>query len=394
MTPRFGHRAWHRVWHRVWALALAATLAPMPSAAAAPKGKTKQKAKVETPAPDPEPEEILVIEEEEPEAPEESLPDTRPPAQAIIEDMALVGDGKIEDPQIAMSKLRELLAKAEAYPFEVADELGAHRARVRALLALAQLLIESGDVDGAIANIDEAIRVVRGDPLPPGIGPALEQLIFERLAAPENAHRGSLQVRCRVPCRVVLDERDVGRGSEISARGLPLGRHRLHIRTLAPPAFNETHTVLLTDEHARFEHRFEGPPTVAQQTLNDPTDTPSFRRHRPQDPTWKMPRWTSIAGIAAGSALVVSGALLMAFHGRCFDLTDPKLEPHCPDVLDTRWAGAGLAIGGSAMIIAFSITLGIGDYRGRRAYERQMQARMGWREPASAPAPWAPQLRF
>src|SRR5690606_33674568 len=185
MTPRFGHRVWRRVWHRVWALALAATLAPMPSAAAAPKGKTKQKAKVETPAPDPEPEEILVIEEEEPEAPEESLPDTRPPAQAIIEDMALVGDGKIEDPQIAMSKLRELLAKAEAYPFEVADELGAHRARVRALLALAQLLIESGDVDGAIANIDEAIRVVRGDPLPPGIGPALEQLIFERLAAPE-----------------------------------------------------------------------------------------------------------------------------------------------------------------------------------------------------------------
>lgn len=373
----------------VWALVLAASLAPSPSAqAAGPKAKTA------TPAPDPEPEEILVIDEEMAEqAPSESSPDERPPAQAVIEDTAAVGDGKITDPQIAMSKLREILAKAEAHPFDIADEPGAHRARVRALLSLAQFLLEAGDVEGAIANIDEAIRVVRGDPLPPGIGDSLEQLIFERLAAPENAHRGSLQIRCRVPCRVVLDERDVGRGSEISARGLPLGRHRLHIRTLSSPVFSESQAVLLTAEHARHEQRFEGPAPVVQQTLNDPSDAPALRRHRPQDPSWKMPRWTSIAGIAAGSALLLSGALLIAFHGRCMDLTDPKLEPHCPDVLQTRWGGTGLAVGGGAMIIAFSITLGIGDLRGRRAQEqRQPQARLGWT--TRPPATFAPTLHF
>lgn len=315
-----------------------------------------------------EDEEILVIEEDEdPPAAETSL------AKQVADNMAAITEAGFSDPQTAIENLRALLAQVEAHPFEIADDPSAHRARVRALLTLAQLLVDQNDHDGAIANIDEAIRVVRGDPLPSGIEPALEQLIFERLAAPQNAHRGSLHVRCRVPCRVVLDERDVGRGSEISARGIPLGRHRLRIQALNDPSHGASETVLLTAEEPRHEERFEGPPRPTEAASEKPTGNKSpFRhQHRGVDPdVWKMPRWTSIAGLAVGSALLFTGALLIAFDGRCMDLTDPKLPPPCPDVLDTKWLGTGLAVGGGAMMIAFSVTLGIGDARQRKAASR------------------------
>lgn len=324
------------------------------------------------PVPD---EETIIIEDPDADPPD---PASLAPAERVTADVTALLEGDATDSEATILGLRQALSRVEAHPFEIADDPSAHRIRVKALLRLAELLVQQGDEEAAAASIDEAIRVVRGDPLPAGIDPKLEQLVFERLSDPRNAHRGSLHVRCKVPCRVVLDEREVGRGSEISARGIPLGRHRLRIRALSTPDATESAAVLLTADAPKHDAIFEGPPKPVIP-IADPTDTPQLKRRAlvATSEAWKMPRWTSIAGLAVGSALLASGALLLAFDGRCPDLTDPKLEPHCQSVLDTKWAGVGLAAGGGAMMVAFSITLGLGDAR-QRASTREKQTARRW----------------
>jgi len=315
-------------------------------------------------------------------------------ADEIIESVARMESDPLFDPDLRTAELRRIVALAEEHPFAVADRPEAHDARITALLALAVLAQQRGARDEASALIDEVIRVARGDVVPAG---SLERMLYDRLALPQNAHHGSLHVACKTPCRVVLDERDIGHGTEVSARGIPYGPHRLSIRALDEAGYTQTSKIELGDGSPRHDVTFEDPAARKAAAaaaakpaapIAAPAPPPPAPTPQAPEPAWPMPRWVSIVGISLGAGTLAAGGVLIGLDGRCLDGTDPKLEPRCADVFDTMAPGISLAAAGAAFVIAFSVTLAVGDARTNAAARKNARLTRGagkpWRWPLRA----------
>ncbi len=285
----------------------------------------------------------------------------RAPADDLVTEVRAAAQAAKADPDGGREALRAALARFDAEPSVVAASPEAHAARIDGLLTLAQAELAQDREAEAIAAIDKAIRIARGEPLPSAsYGPRLAKLHDLRVAAPELRPAGSLHVTCTVQCRVILDGRTAGEGTDVMITGLPLGGHQLRVEPVAPDIDHHFQTdVLLSNGEPERTIAYEVPEVQPKDT-----DAPKTAGTAPKR---RLPRWAGIVGIGAGAALTIAGAVLIAMDGKCPDGSSPMSGDPCPNVLNTDAVGIALTSVGAATLVGFSIALGIGESRQKKA---------------------------
>lgn len=293
--------------------------------------------------------------------------DQRAELDALMKD---VSDGVAitnEDPELGRDSLRRALSKLEAKPGLTAHDDAAHEVRIDGLLTLARAELALEAEPEAITAIDEAIRIARGENVPViDYGPSLAKLYELRVAAPEMRPDGSVHVTCTTRCRVVLDGREAGLGTDVLVTGIPLGRHRVRIEpdyAIDGEAFEERFFLAAATTKQVFEYTPPPPPKDAATTDGAEGDDGSAA---PAGEQRKLPRWASIVGISVGAVLVGAGAALIAIDGDCPDGTDPMGPDACQNTLATLPIGAALTAVGAGSMVGFSVALGIGEAREKK----------------------------
>jgi hypothetical protein len=284
-----------------------------------------------------------------------------------------------EDPASGIAPLRSALDRVEDLGLAVARDPSAHEARLYGLLALARAHLSLGHDDEANATMDEAIRVARGEPLrAKAFGPRVVELYEQRLGAPENLPEGQLVIDCTPACDVVLNATMAGSGRRVELSNVPLGTHSLQVQAAAS-AHDEVldQSIELTAEAPSFSLEFA--PGKIDSTTSSDTDpgggpirdaTPADGRRR------LLPRWAGIVGVATGAVAMIAGGVLLGFHGRCPDGSDPAAADACLNVLDTRAPGIALLAIGGAAFTGFGVALIVGETRDRR--RRSAGAMLGY----------------
>ena len=283
-----------------------------------------------------------------------------PAADDLVGELRSAIEGAKADPDGGRETLRTVLERFDAEPSAVAASNDAHAVRIEGLLTLAKAELAQDREAEAIAAIDKAIRIARGEPLPvTGYGARVAKLHDLRVSAPELRPAGSVHVTCSVQCRVILDGRNAGEGTDVMVTGIPLGGHQLRVEPIAPDIDHHFQTdVLLSNGEP--ERAFEYTVPTADAPKDAPAKTATAKKRR-------LPRWAGIVGIGAGAALTIAGAVLIAMDGKCPDGSDPMSADPCPDVLNTDAVGIALTSVGAATLVGFSIALGIGEARQKKA---------------------------
>jgi hypothetical protein len=262
----------------------------------------------------------------------------------------------VDDPARGVERLREGLDAAASQPVDVATDPALQRARTYALLALTRALLQLERHAEARDVMDEAVRIARSDRLPVALyGPAVVELYEARRAAAENRPIGSLEVQCTVPCRVILDERLAGLGHGVSLTGVPLGRHRVWVDAPNDGWAEPLHRTIDLGPGGPIRLAYE-PVAQSEPSPQPVPDGAPIRRRR-------LPRWAGVLGVATGAVLMITGGVLLGVDGRCPDLSDPRREDPCPDVLDTNAGGIALLAIGGATLTGFSVAFAIGEIR-------------------------------
>jgi hypothetical protein len=295
-------------------------------------------------------------------------PDEYTVAVAAVAD-AMVGINT--DPEQGSAKLRLALERLQEFAPLLAEDSAALEQRTLAELALARAELARGDRDAAVATIDASLEALGGQPVDTErLGPSLGALVEERAQALQARGVAWLRVECSVPCRVLIDERNVGAVEATgSARELtvPLGRHRVWVETTTESEHEPLRTTIALDStDARVILEFPvpapPPPSIA------PIDKPDVELPSPHKRV--APRWVEIAALASGGAALVAGAVLWALDSRCPRGADPNDIAACPELYDTRIAGITLVSAGVAAALTGGVMLvvdetRVGNRRGR-----------------------------
>ena len=287
-----------------------------------------------------------------------------PEATSLVAEMRAAIESAEKNPDSGRAELRAALARFDEEPSVVATSNDAHAARIDGLLALAKAELAVGREADAIAALDKAIRIARGEPLPVAKhGQRLIKLHDLRVGAPELRPNGSLHVTCSVQCRVILDGRTAGHGTDVMITGVPLGGHQLRVEPMAAEIDHhfQTDVMLSNGEPERtYDYRVPEAGTPAKSTVDR---APADATAKPR----KLPRWAGILGIGVGAAVTIAGAVLIAMDGKCPDGSNPRSADPCPDILNTDAVGIALTSVGAATLVGFSVALGVGEARQKKA---------------------------
>ncbi|MFV8756263.1 hypothetical protein ACNOYE_37430 [Nannocystaceae bacterium ST9] len=267
-----------------------------------------------------------------------------------------------EDPQLGATQLRDALQLLQGYGTQLAKDPEGQSVRTMAQLTLARALLAIEDADGARAVMDEAIRTSRGDPLPTSeFGPGLVALHRERASVLEKAGTGTIDVECKQPCRVYLNERP----TDVRTEGLVLGRYRVWIESSDGSERPMQSAVNLAQPDQIAALSFGSAPIE-----DDPEPEPVKPRKR------IMPRGAEIALLVAGVAAIGVGASLLAIDERCPNgLADPRTTA-CPKVYVTQTAGIVALAAGGAVGLLGGITLAVDEVR--LGKQRSQQVMLTW----------------
>lgn len=264
-----------------------------------------------------------------------------------------------EDPELGATQLRDALQLLQSFGPELAKDPEGQSARTMAQMTLARALFVIEDADGARAVMDEAIRTSRGDPLPTGeFGPGLAALHRERVSVLEKAGTGTIDVDCKSPCRVYINERP----SDARSEGLVLGRYRVWIESRDGSERPLESTITLADPDQVAMLSFGTTP------VDEPPATKPFKRI--------MPRGAEIAILLAGVAAIGVGGSLLAIDGHCpSGLANPQTTA-CPQVYTTQLAGIVTLAAGGAVGLLGGITLAVDEVR--LGKQRGQQVALTW----------------
>lgn len=292
----------------------------------------------------------------------------QPSATELTSKLQAAIDATNEDPDVHASALREALDDVAAVPGIVGRNPKLQSLRIEGLLYLARALLALDDRDGAVAAIDEAIRVSGGNVASvSNFGPSLEKLYDERRSAPELRPAGAVQVSCTGgPCRVFLDGRVIGTGTDINSTGVPLGPHVIRIEPQAagPDDPFEQQVITLSDGSPSAALTFAVPsaPEGDSGGTAQPVTTDDGGSGR------KLPRWAGILGMTLGAVAVAGGVFAIAIDGRCPDLSDANATSGnaCRDVHNSLATGAVVLGAGVGTLTGFGIAFGLGEAKDKR----------------------------
>lgn len=273
--------------------------------------------------------------------------------------VALEGLGSAE-PAASVEAIEAALAQLAEQPSLAGDE-AAQDKLAEARVSLAWLHLAQGDQAAAAAAMDEALRSARGRSLEPGrFGPAVLDLHDARKAALAKAGSATIEVDCKVPCTVVINEQLAPN----PAPDLALGSYRVWVGAseASDPSWAR-HQVELDRAGATATVVFDDPAPVLV-----PVDVPLAPPPPPVKVKRKLPRWAEIVGVTAGIGLAATGAALLALNGKCRGGGDPLT---CAFVYDNAIQGASLLAAGGAVFLSFGALLTVDEVQVGRAKGRQ-----------------------
>ena len=272
----------------------------------------------------------------------------------------------IDAPDEGMPKLEAVLLDLQALPQALASDLAAQQARVDALLVLARAKLKAGDQEGAAAYLDEAIRCAHGGDInAASLGPSMARLEADRTQA--MSARGTLRVRCTVPCDIYVDERGFASEGE-----LPQGQYRVHVRSKKGQLDALDTTVQVRAGDAPIELQYGpvyGPADIAEPepARSAPTD---LQADAPQLSARTggriLPRWLEVTGLVLGGAGVAAGGTLLALDGRCQGAGSVAGSMPCDNLYSTEIAGFSALGAGAAVLLGSGILLTVDELRVRK----------------------------
>ena len=290
-----------------------------------------------------------------------SLASSAPEILDVVEALQTAEQKANEDPGSGIEPLRDALARYEALGRTIARDRKAHEARTYAFLALARAYQALGQNQEAEGAMDEVIRVARGDAIPAKtFGPRLVELYEARLAAPENRPAGHLVVTCAPACDVLLNTRHAGSGARVELINVPIGSHRVEVFASDGSTEESLEQRIDLEDGETFALEWkidEETIKIVDPDIKGPADTGPRRR---------LPRWAGIVGMATGAAAMIAGGVLLGFHGRCPDGSDPSAADACINVLNTRAPGIALLAVGGAAFAGFGVALIVGETKARK----------------------------
>ncbi|PRQ02362.1 hypothetical protein ENSA5_23790 [Enhygromyxa salina] len=294
-----------------------------------------------TAAPTPE-----TTEGEATEAPAPAL--EQPEFDAAVERLGEADSEANRDPVAAAEALTEAISALQEFGPELAADEEARELRQYARLNLARAHLLAEEPELAAEVMDEALREAMGETLPAAdFGPSLEDLYAERLAALEALGRASLVVRCELPCKIYVNENEVG--PELPP--LLRGTYRVWVESPSGqrPAVREL--VELSEPDASYEVEFA--PIVKQPAVVEEPPKPVGRL---------LPRWSEIALTLVGTGLTTTGAVLMGLDHK--------------DNFQTMGVGAATLVVGATVLTVGVVTLSVDERRVARGASRQ--AMISW----------------
>jgi hypothetical protein len=286
--------------------------------------------------------------------------------QSIGDLESLIENFSTADRPETIKSLERLLPILGRHPDEVRDDHTVSENLLQGWVILAGLYLAEGDTAAASEIMDEAIRTARGQALPVReYGPKVNQLYKDRKAALQEAGMGAITVDCEVACKVVINERLLPERSE----KLFLGSYRVWVKAVEGDAPWEFHAVDLSSAG-----------TVSTINYDDPTPPPPPPPPPQDSPPPKvkrlLPRGAEIAGIATGVGLVIAGAVLLSFDGKCSVTKQPPtpdITPEaCGNIYETTPAGGALLGVGAGLLVVSGVMISIDEVRVGRERGRQV----------------------
>jgi hypothetical protein len=269
--------------------------------------------------------------------------------QAIAEVDALSDKINLGEPVNA--ELNEALAQLSKHAPTLAADPESQAIRIHAQLNLARSYLADGNRELAAVAMDDLLRSTIGEELPVAdFGPALVQLHAERKAALASSGPGTIEVRCKVPCRVYINEHSSAERME----GMYLGIYRVWVEAANNPERFITERVSLTESAPAAVIDFAPAP--------EPHIEPRPQLPRPVERIMPSSAETALVAVGASAALV--GVLLLA--------TSRGGERRGQMIGGATLTG----LGGTALVIG-GITLGVDEVRIGKL--RGQQAMVGWR---------------
>lgn len=290
------------------------------------------------------------------------------------------------DPEDAVAQLTSALEGITHFPAELATDDKTLKQRDLALLALAFSYAALEDEQGAIAAMDEAIRIARGRELPVQLfSPNISQLHARRVAALSALGKSTIVVSCS-DCTVLINESPSETTSEALFPGiyrvwvLADGEASTQIVELDGTAQRVDVAVSLPVPAPTMTPPAEQPPPAAPGPNGRQMDTRQDDLQDVESRGRKLPRWASITGTAVGAAAAIVGGVILSFDGRCPGGLDPVTDrPECPEVFDAKPAGISVLAGGAAMLTGFGVALTVDEIQGQRARSREVAVRYTFR---------------
>ena len=266
------------------------------------------------------------------------------------------------DPRAGAELLEQALDELSHHTLELSTDELALQERALAQLALARSYLALNNSGAANRAMDRALRSALGSELPVArYGPNMIALHDARKQALEDAGRVSLEVKCYVRCRFIVDGR-AGEGLELS---LYAGTYDVFVIALDAEV-SDLHRTLSFDADEPVELIEFGKPEVAAPAVVErpapaimPVDKPSRRA---------MPRWAELLIMTAGTGIAVTGGVMWAYDERCPGGQDPQIDfEACPSVYDTSGVGVGLTLLGAGVFAVGGVTLLVDELRMKRA---------------------------
>jgi hypothetical protein len=295
--------------------------------------------------------------------------------QQVMGDLeSLVENFATDDRPETIKSLARLLPIVGRYPNEVREDHTVSETLLQGWVILAGLYLAEGDTVAAEEVMDEAIRTARGQALPVReYGPKVNQLYKDRKEALVQAGLATITVDCEVPCKIVINERLLPEQSE----NLYLGTYRVWVKATTGDAPWKFHAVDLTNADIVATITYIDPtPPSRPEPVSIPDSSPKAQKRM-------LPRGAELAGIAAGVGLVIVGAVMLSFDGKCSN--DKQLDPDtatddtCPYIRETTPAGGALVGVGAGLLVVSGVMLSIDEVRIGHERGRQLMVGMSLR---------------
>ncbi len=283
-------------------------------------------------------------------------------AQASADLQAAIDNSTAVDRPTAIATLASALERWAQFPEAAQPTIP--EPVLEAHVILIRLYLAEGDTQAAEQAMDELIRTAR-DQVPPvrSYGLEVTNLHSQRQQVLQAAGTATLRIECEVECEVVINER-----STSSEERLLLGPYRIWVRAKNGTASWEQHTVELTEPDAVVTLTYEDPNPIEAPPPPPPPREPEKKQRM-------LPRGAEIAGVAVGAGLLVAGAVLLAFDGRCSATkqhpdSNSTLET-CGDIYEMTAGGAALLGVGGGLLVVSGVLLGVDEVRVGRARGHQ-----------------------